>query len=229
MGQDKAAVRLAGRTLLDHMLDKLRALGLKSSIAGGASGMTQGTAQGIDQDPAGWVADERSGCGPMSGLSTALRHGQSPLVLLLGIDLPLLSTPLLAAILERARLTGAMATIPRAVGRPQPLCAVYRRQLAGAVERLLQAGTFKMMHGIELAAAQSGGATDVPDVDVLDVFDVETWAAAGAVTLLRPVHQEFLNCNTPADLALAERLLNSEPGLRCANESAAPGGRADIL
>ena len=199
MGQDKAAALLRGRPLLDHMLDKLHmlaklgALGPRSRVAGAA----------VPGFPAAmFVADERSGRGPMSGLDTALGHSGSPLVLVLGIDLPLLSVALLAALLERARVTGAMATVPRALGRPQPLCAVYRRQLSAPVRRLLRADTHKLLLGVELAAAEAGGS--------VDTFDVETLVAAGAFSQERPVMWEFLNCNTPADLAVAEHLLERE-------------------
>ncbi len=193
MGQDKASVLLAGRPLLQHMLDKLRLPGVRRRVAGHALPGYPETS---------FVADERSGCGPMSGLETALRHSESPLVFVLGIDLPLLSPVLLTTLLERARVTGAMATIPRAVGRPQPLCAVYRQELAPAITRLLAADTLKMMHGVEMAARETGG--------VVDRFDIETLVASGALTLTRPVVWEFLNCNTPADLAMAERLLERE-------------------
>ena len=197
MGQDKASAMLQGRPLLDHMLAKLRRMGLRARVAGDA----------IAGFPAElFVSDARAGCGPMSGLSTALHEGASPLVLVLGVDLPLVAAALLQALLERARTTGAMATIPRAVGRPQPLCAVYRRELAPAVGRLLAGDTFKMMYGVQLAAAESGGG--------VDAFDVEALAAAGAVPLERPVAFQFLNCNTPADLSMAERWLAGEAAQR---------------
>jgi molybdenum cofactor guanylyltransferase len=197
MGRDKAATPLAGQTLLQRMLDKLHALGVTAHVAGGSAG---------ELPAATFVADRLAGLGPMSGLETALRHSESPLVLVLGVDLPLLSVTLLAALLERARLTGALATIPYALGRPQPLCAVYRRALAAPIARLLAAGTHKPMLAVEQAAAEAGGC---PQGGV-DRFDVETLLSAGAVTLEWPVMWEFLNCNTPAELALAERLLRQE-------------------
>ena len=194
MGRDKAAVLLAGRTLLDHMLSKMDALGMDAHVAGIATASRPGAMHA--------VADQQIGCGPMSGLETALRCSQNTLVMLLGIDLPLVSAGFLNGLLRRANMTGALATIPRVTGRPQPLCAVYRRDLAPAVGRMLQAGTLKMMHGVERAIEATGGR--------LDIFDVENVVAAGNLTLARPAMWEFLNCNTPADLELAERLLQKQ-------------------
>ena len=208
MGQDKAAMLLGGRPLAAHMLDKLRAAGLAGRVAGAP----------IADFPAElYVPDAEAGSGPLSGVTTALIHSRAPLVLVLGTDLPLLSPCLLCALLERARITHALATIPRALGRSQPLCAIYRAELATAMAQQLAAGTRKLMLAVEQAAAQAGGA--------VDLFDVEALVAAGSLALDRPVLWEFLNCYTPAELALAERLFESTP-----TESAQPdAGRAAML
>lgn len=150
----------------------------------------------------------------MSGLETALRYSQTDMVLVVGIDLPLLSTTLLAGLLERAQVTGALATIPQVMGRPEPLCAVYRRELAPALTRLLQAQSFKMIYGVEQAAAEAGGH--------IDTFGVERVAAAGGLALTRPAMWEFLNCNTSQDLALAERVLDTDAARLRSSELCAP-------
>ncbi len=212
MGQDKARVRLAGRPLLAHMLDKLRALGLQSRIAGGVPGEDRARLEPTQDPSSEWFPDSRAGCGPMAGLATALAQSASPLILVLGIDLPLVSTALLAALLARARASGALATIPRASGRPQPLCAVYRRELCEAVSRLLADDVLKMMHAVSVAATETAEA---PTMSLpVDTFDVETLVATGWPRLSRPVAWEFLNCNTPADLALAARVVSQEAQLR---------------
>jgi molybdopterin-guanine dinucleotide biosynthesis protein A len=193
MGVDKSSLVVGGRPLLDHMLHKLAALGLRSRIAG----LTD--KQGVADHPA--IADERTGCGPVGGLETALRYSQSAFVIVLGVDLPLVSTGLLKGLLTRAEWTGAMATIPRALGRPQPLCAVYRKELSEPVRRLRDEGAWKLMYGIGRAVAETGGR--------MDLFDIEMVTAAGSIWTERPAVWEFLNCNTPDDVALAERLLAS--------------------
>jgi molybdenum cofactor guanylyltransferase len=201
MGRDKAAVALAGRPLLEHMLDKLRTLGLQARVAGSHT-PTQYSAGYSTAEVAGEVLsdaypDMHPGCGPLSGMETALNKSEAPLVLIVGVDLPLLETEFLAWMLRRASTTGAMATVPRAGGKPQPLCAVYRRELLDGVTAALSAGNYKVMKAVEHAPA--GGR--------LDCFDVERVAATGAWRSTRATHWQFMNCNTPEELALAAALL----------------------
>lgn len=195
MGRDKAAVVLAGRPLLDHMLEKLRALNLRTRVAGLRAPVANLGAE--------VVQDVHPDCGPLSGMETALTKSNAPLVLIVGVDLPLLETELLAWMLERATTTGAMATVPRAGGKLQPLCAVYRRELLGGVTGALEAGDYKVTMAVERAAA--GGR--------LDYFDAERIAATGAWRSTRATHWQFMNCNSPEELAFAEALLAGTPML----------------
>ena len=120
MGRDKARVEVAGRSLLGRMLEKLKALGVRARVAG--------LREPVDGVTAEVIPDAYPDCGPLSGMETALRRSEAELVLVLGVDLPLLETEFLAWMLRRAETTGAMATIPELLGEPQPLCAVYRRE-----------------------------------------------------------------------------------------------------
>jgi molybdopterin-guanine dinucleotide biosynthesis protein A len=192
MGQDKAAVALAGRPMLEHMLDKLGALGLRTRVAGLRTPVAGVLAEVL--------SDAHPDCGPLSGMETALAKSEAALVLVLGVDLPLLEAEFLAWMLERATITGALATIPRAGGKPQPLCAVYRRELLGGVTESLEAGDYKAMGAVERAAGGVG----------IDFFDVEKVVATGAWRSEWPAHWQFMNCNTPEDLSLATVLLARE-------------------
>jgi molybdenum cofactor guanylyltransferase len=193
MGRDKAAVALAGRPLLEHMLEKLRAVGLRARVAG-LRAPVPGIASDVLNDA---HPDMHPGCGPLSGMETALTKSEAPLVLIVGVDLPLLETEFLAWMLRRAATTRAMGTVPRVGGKPQPLCAVYRRELLDGVTGALEAGDYKMMIAVERAAA--GGR--------LDYFDAERVAATGAWRSTRATHWQFMNCNTPEELALAASVL----------------------
>ena len=116
MGRDKARIEVAGRSLLGRMLEKLEALGVRARVAG--------LCELVDDVTAEVIPDEHPDCGPLSGMETALGRSEAELVLVLGVDLPLLETEFLAWMLRRAETTGAMATIPQLLGKPQPLCAV---------------------------------------------------------------------------------------------------------
>jgi molybdopterin-guanine dinucleotide biosynthesis protein A len=195
MGRDKAAVALAGRPLLEHMLSKLRALQLRARVAGLRERVADVSAEVL--------RDAHPECGPLSGMETALATSESALVLVLGVDLPLVETEFLEWMLRRAATTGAMATIPRLRGEPQPLCAVYRRELLSDVRGALASGDYKVMTAVTHAGA---GRRD-------DCFDVERVAATGAWRSAVATHLQFMNCNTPADLTIAETLLASRPML----------------
>jgi molybdopterin-guanine dinucleotide biosynthesis protein A len=191
MGQDKAGVMLAGRRLLDHMLGKLRALGLRARVAGLREPVVENTAEVF--------TDAHPDCGPLSGMETALARSEAALVMVLGVDLPLLPTQFLAWMLERALTTGAVVTMPRLLGKPQPLCAAYRRELLPGITAALEAGDYKVMDMVERATSAGG----------LDCFDAERVAATGVWRSAVPTHQQFMNCNTPAELKVAQRLLAS--------------------
>jgi molybdopterin-guanine dinucleotide biosynthesis protein A len=129
-------------------------------------------------------------------METALGRSKTPLVMMLGVDLPLIETGFLMWMLGRAQVTGAAATIPRALGQPQPLCAVYHRELLGGITRALDSGDYKTMTAVDRAA---GGR--------LDLLDVERAAATGAWDSALPVHCQFMNCNTREELAAAAALI----------------------
>jgi molybdopterin-guanine dinucleotide biosynthesis protein A len=193
MGRDKARVELAGRSLLGHMLEKLEALGVRARVAG--------LREPVDGVTAEVIPDAHPDCGPLSGMETALGRSEADLVLVLGVDLPLLETEFLAWILQRAETTGAMATIPILLGEPQPLCAVYRRELIHGITAALEARDYKMTVAVE-RASPSGG---------IDRFAVERVAATGAWRSRRPLYWQFMNCNTPKELAVAEAMAEKAP------------------
>jgi molybdopterin-guanine dinucleotide biosynthesis protein A len=191
MGQDKALLSLAGRSLLDLALDKLRALPLAGvpRIAAARSDLS---------GHATVIADRHPGCGPLSGIEAALSASAQPLNVFLPVDLPLLPPPFLLWILQRAAITGALVTVPRISGRPQPLCAVYHQDLLGAITASLVAGEHKVMLVVTAAArAHSTGHN-------IDIFDVELVAATDSQMhdfSPLPLYWWFHNCNTPEDMA----------------------------
>jgi molybdenum cofactor guanylyltransferase len=193
MGRDKARIELAGRSLLGRMLEKLEALGLRARVAG--------LREPVDDVTAEVIPDEHPDCGPLSGMETALGRSEAELVLVLGVDLPLLETEFLAWMLRRAETTSAMATIPQLLGEPQPLCAVYRRELIHGITAALEAGDYKMTAAVERESPNGG----------IDRFAVERVAATGAWRSRRPLHWQFMNCNTPKELAVAEAMAPQAP------------------
>ncbi len=183
MGQDKALLPMQGQPLVAQMLTKLRALHLEPAICGNRPDLAA---------YAPMIPDAAEACGPLGGIVAALEASDAALNLILAVDLPGLPVEFLHWLTLRAALTGAPATIPFVGGRPQPLCAVYHRDLAASLRQSLAAGNYRVIHAIHRAAVR------------IDTCMVEQIAASGvfdAVPALPPVHTWFRNLNTPADFA----------------------------
>ncbi|MBV8438838.1 MAG: molybdenum cofactor guanylyltransferase [Silvibacterium sp.] len=187
MGRDKALLPFHGRPLIEHALASLRALGFSPRIAGSRP------------DLAVWapiLGDSYPGSGPLAGIEAALSASDADLNLFLPIDMPLLPPDFLRWMTARASETSALATIPHLQGRPQPLCAIYHRDLLAHIKSALAAGDLKVMRAIEHAAVAFGSK--------LDCFNVETIAACLDFPSDPPVHRWFQNINTPPDLRIAD-------------------------
>jgi molybdopterin-guanine dinucleotide biosynthesis protein A len=190
MGQDKALLQVAGRSLLELALDKLRALGLEASATPRIAG-----ARPDLSCHAPVVSDLHPGCGPLSGIEAALAATTQPLNLFLAVDLPLLPARFLGWMLQRAATTGALVTVPRVIGRPQPLCAVYHRDLLAGVTTSLLAGNHKVMPVVMAATGSRAQAIDVFDVELL----ASTYPELHRFSSI-PLYRWFHNCNTPEDM-----------------------------
>jgi len=191
MGQDKALLRLAGRSLLEIALGELRNLPLAAAprIVAARSDLSS---------HAEVISDLHPGCGPLSGIEAALAASTRPLNVVLPVDIPLLPAHFLLWMLQRAETTGAVMTVPRMNGRPQPLCAVYHRDLLSHITASLRAGDYKVMPVVTAAARAHSSS------HAMDIFDVELVSSANSELLALsrlPPHRWFHNCNTPEDMA----------------------------
>jgi len=113
-------------------------------------------------------------------------HSRADLNLMLAVDMPFVSSELLAFLFAAAEDEGndAIVTVPRTRGGFQPLCAIYRRDFSLASDQALRAGKYKV------DAAFSGVAVRVIEEDEL--------TAAGFS------ERSFFNVNTPQDRLAAE-------------------------
>lgn len=131
MGQNKAGLVLNGKTLLQHQVDKLHALGIGDIMLSGA---------GCPALPGTRVIpDEFPGKGPLAGLHACLNSAQSPACLVLGVDTPLVPASALAH-LCRAHREGV--TVLCRGEREEPLIAVYDRAAAVAIRAMLERGEY---------------------------------------------------------------------------------------
>ncbi|GBF05944.1 molybdopterin-guanine dinucleotide biosynthesis protein MobA [Deinococcus aerius] len=173
-GSDKAAARLEGRPLLEHVAASLETCPRRLLVA----------PPGRYALP-GWVnvPDTRPGEGPLAALEAALEAAQAERgpgwVAFAGVDMPRL-TPAYWTVLGQARTPTSRAVLALdAGGRPQPLAALYHTDLLEQVVRLLDAGERRLRD-----AAPPALTVTVPH------------------PLIQAVSPHALrNVNTPADLA----------------------------
>lgn len=135
MGRDKALLPWNGGTLLDHAVTRLRAVCREVRVLSGGDRRYADRGLPVDVDA---IADG----GPLAGLATALTVAAPRSVLLLGVDIPFVTVPLLAHI--RDALAGWDAAVPVLAPGAEPLCAAYGAACGAAVQGVLTAGQRKM-------------------------------------------------------------------------------------
>jgi molybdopterin-guanine dinucleotide biosynthesis protein A len=135
MGHDKALLRWGAGTLLDHTVTRLRAVCREVRVLSGREQRYADRALPVD-------VDEFADGGPLAGLATALSVAAPRAVLLLGVDMPFVTVPLLAHI--RDALAGSDAAVPVLAAGAEPLCAAYGAACGSAVQDALTAGERKM-------------------------------------------------------------------------------------
>jgi molybdenum cofactor guanylyltransferase len=135
MGSDKALLNVGDETFLSIALRNAREISASPVIVGDA----------VRYAAFGEVVEDRfRGCGPLGGIHAALCASVTELNLILSVDLPMMKADFLRWLVDQAGATQEFATVPRFNGRPEPLCAVYRREVLPVVESALQAGRYKV-------------------------------------------------------------------------------------
>ena len=105
------------------------------------------------------VPDVMDTGGALCGLYSALLAASTPMVVVLAGDLPFVNGTFIRALMT---IGEEDAVVPRTAGTWHPLCAAYRRRVAPALKRRLDAGTWRVtdalsdMHVRELTGAQLG-------------------------------------------------------------------------
>ena len=137
MGSDKASLVIDGQPLWQRQLATLRALSpCELYVSGRRDGPYAGAGVEI-------IEDASPGLGPLSGIAAALRRAESPLVLILAIDMPAMTPAFLTKLLQ----CGA-AIVPESARYFEPLAAIYPRLALPIAEKMLSEGERSMQHFI---------------------------------------------------------------------------------
>ncbi|MFT5144164.1 MAG: molybdopterin-guanine dinucleotide biosynthesis protein A [Rhodothermales bacterium] len=143
-GRDKASFPARGQTLLDRMAGEAQQV---------IPDILVGLPPQAATEPDAWAAvrlkyriieDTPPGVGPIGCLRAGLAVAKTPWVLLLAVDLPGLMARDIRHLLELAEDNHSAVAAAARSTLPEPLCALYHRKLAPAVERAVQACRYSM-------------------------------------------------------------------------------------
>lgn len=156
MGRPKAALAYGGGTLLEFQVRRL------AETFDGVLVVVK-PEHSFDPGPGRVILDRTPEPAAIHGLVRALEEARDR-IFVLAVDLPALTPAVARRIAERSLATEALAVVPRADGRLQPLAAVWRRAALPEVERRIAAGQRSLR---DLAVAV--GATILEETDWRDV------------------------------------------------------------
>jgi molybdenum cofactor guanylyltransferase len=125
------------------------------------------------------IADRYPGEGPLGGILTALHHSSTDWNLILACDMPEISAGFLTGLVAHAMQSQADVVLPfDAGGRPQPLCAVYRRSALPTLEQHFAAGVRQVTRALDGLTVERLAVAELSLFQ--NVNTPEDWAAYGA-------------------------------------------------
>ena len=156
MGQDKALLPVDGQPLWRRQLAVLKATNPECTYLSVAAGSSL-AAPGVER-----IEDHVPDAGPLAGLDAVLQALTEPLLLVLAVDLPRMTSGYLQALLD-ASMPGC-GCVPTIAGRAEPLAAVYPREIVGVVAARLVNRDLSL-RGLVEECLDLGLVTHMPVVD----------------------------------------------------------------
>jgi molybdopterin-guanine dinucleotide biosynthesis protein A len=181
MGRDKALLTVGRRTMLERVADELAAVVSSVRLVGAQKDYPVGFPN---------VPDIQSAYGALGGIHAALAATSAEWALVVACDLPLVTSQLLERLAQYS--TGSKdAVVPvQADGRPQPVCALYRREAClPEIEDLIRADEHTPRALLDRVRTQYVQFSELRDLPGAENF--------------------FLNLNTPEDFLRAKQLLET--------------------
>jgi molybdopterin-guanine dinucleotide biosynthesis protein A len=135
MGKDKAWLELAGRPMIEHVIAALQPVTCGVSIIANDSEYQK---LGLPVFP-----DSHGGIGPLEAIRISLLNTKNPRALLVGCDLPFVTSELFKFLVSLDGPNGAV--VPMSANQKlEPLCAIYCTSAVNAVENLIAIGERKI-------------------------------------------------------------------------------------
>jgi molybdopterin-guanine dinucleotide biosynthesis protein A len=149
MGRDKGLLDFGGVPLILHTARLLEPLVAEVTVVGLPSRYAKLGLHAIADDAQVRCTANKSACGPLAGMATALSATYSRWNLIVACDLPYLSAEWVDWLLSRALRSRGDAVVPRTERGIEPLAAVYRRDCGSSVAAALERGIRKVSEAIE--------------------------------------------------------------------------------
>lgn len=181
-GRDKGALLVDGQSIRDRQILMLSRVADDIMIVGGGPAW-------LPDPVVRLVADRFQNCGPLGGVHAAIANAAHDTVFVAACDMPFLTAPFVAHLLDLAR--HADAVLPRTERGYHPLAAVYTRACLDAIERRIARHELKMT-----------ALLDDVRVRVVESEEIEKFGDR---------HRLLANVNTPADYAGLEALQGHKP------------------
>jgi molybdopterin-guanine dinucleotide biosynthesis protein A len=186
MGRDKTQLAYRGQPMALHQAEKLAFVCGRAALVGKDPSAFNGA-------PFPYVQDGAEPNASAFGVVAALSYSPEDTNIILAADIPRCSEAFLGALLDVAEAIPAPAIIPISGGRPQTLCAVWRKTALLPLMARLAAGNYSLVDALERI-----GAVLIPEQD--------TAAMPGGAP------ENFLNVNTPEEYEALEKDTPLTPG-----------------
>jgi molybdenum cofactor guanylyltransferase len=165
MGRDKAQLPYRGGTLAGAVMKSVKA--------------AAGSAILVGRPDLGGIPDLYPGEGPLGGILTALHHTAAEWNLIVACDMPETDPAFLRSLLDAAEARGCAVLLPYSHGgRPEPLCAIYRRDALDSLRQRFEAGVRKITAALDGLTVARFDAAD--DLSFQNVNTPEDWAVYAA-------------------------------------------------
>ncbi len=143
MGKQKAMLQLGGSTILERVISSLSRVYPQDRIYLVTPRPAEVAWLGL-----GVIESEQYSVGPLAGLAEALKHSPDEHNVVVGCDMPFISSELLALFL--AKLPGNLAVVPEVGGYLEPLCAAYSKQAVNLLAQELHSGQFGLQKAVRM-------------------------------------------------------------------------------
>lgn len=173
MGKDKSRLLFGGRTAVDRIAMELQTATSQVSLVGSVSAGANPDLKRVPDVHVRW--------GALGGIHAALNACGADWALIVACDLPFVTRDLFSRLLAIARQDLPDSVVPiQSDGRPQPVCALYRREpCLSESDRLIDLGEHTpraLLANVKTRWVQPAELADLPGADDF-----------------------FFNMNTPAD------------------------------